>query len=318
MFDVSVCVAMFNAGKVIVRGVEALFAQTMRDGIEFIFVDDGSTDGSVDELRKQLERFPEVAGQVRIIELASNGGVGNARMRGFAECTGRYVICCDIDDRPDPEWCRTLYRKAVSENADMVYCDFTEVEVDGRRRVVSGGSANTAEGMIRELLSGKVMGSLWMRMYRREIVRLELRKAMPDGVRCCEDLLMNLIMLRRCRTISKVEAPLYDYIRNPASVTKTLNREARKSIYVVMRCVVEMFSEEVPFEYLQYPMRRALYAAISVDVPSGGEWRKMWCGAKRGMWRDSNFGIFQKALFYLACINLPLARFVYCCCRCSP
>lgn len=65
---------------------------------ELLFVDDGSTDGSLDVLRqiKSLDR------NVRVIRLARNSGQTAALACGFANAKGDVVIAMDADGQNDP------------------------------------------------------------------------------------------------------------------------------------------------------------------------------------------------------------------------
>lgn len=310
MVEVSVCVVMYNARRTAKRCAEALFSQSMSRDMEFVFVDDGSGDGCAEMLRDAVTRFPEVADRTKIVVLPENTGCGNARARAYAECSGKYVICCDVDDVPHRQWCELLHRKAVAEDADMVFCGYREMWSDGRCIERNGGAASTPEEAIAELVTGRAAGSLWNRMFRREVADLDWRSQMPPDIRCCEDLLMNLIMLPRCRKIARVDSVLYDYVHSDGSLVMALDSRSRRSIFAVMKSIVERFEGKLPFSVLQFAMRRALYAALSADVLSAKQWHAMWRRAKVGMWRDHNFGLLQKCVFYLACINFTLAHAV--------
>ena len=67
-------------------------------GAEVLYVDDGSSDGTVDALRELQERDP----RVRIIELAANFGQHAAFTAGFEHARGRYLVTMDADLQCDP------------------------------------------------------------------------------------------------------------------------------------------------------------------------------------------------------------------------
>lgn len=54
--DVSVIMAVYNAMPYLEQAVESVLSQTLHD-IEFICVDDGSTDGSLEELREYAKMY---------------------------------------------------------------------------------------------------------------------------------------------------------------------------------------------------------------------------------------------------------------------
>ena len=65
---VSVIIPIYNVSRFIERCAESLMQQTL-DGVEYIFVNDATPDDSITLLRGVLERYPNKAAQVRIIEI---------------------------------------------------------------------------------------------------------------------------------------------------------------------------------------------------------------------------------------------------------
>ena len=72
--------------------------QSLDEGIEFIFIDDCSTDNSLSVLRELVCKYPHRLSQIKIIENKSNIGVGASRQIGIDESTGNYIIQNDVDD----------------------------------------------------------------------------------------------------------------------------------------------------------------------------------------------------------------------------
>ena len=77
---------------------------------EVIVVDDGSRDGSAEDLHALAER-----GQLRYLS-QPNGGPGSARNAGAALARGTVLVFTDADCRPEPAWLSQLQRSyAVPE-----------------------------------------------------------------------------------------------------------------------------------------------------------------------------------------------------------
>jgi glycosyltransferase involved in cell wall biosynthesis len=67
---------------------------------EYVFVNDGSTDGTLAALRRAQAQYP---GRIRIVDLAGNVGSYNAIVAGMAHATGDcfVVITADLQDPPE-------------------------------------------------------------------------------------------------------------------------------------------------------------------------------------------------------------------------
>ena len=97
---ISVIVPVFN-GAELVGPCQAALAPVLdqiEGGAEVIYVDDGSSDGTIDALR----RAQEGDRRVRIVELAANFGQHAAFTAGFEHARGRYLVTMDADLQCDP------------------------------------------------------------------------------------------------------------------------------------------------------------------------------------------------------------------------
>ena len=95
--SVSVVIPVFNTAAYLPALFAALKAQTL-DALEFVFVDDGSSDASP----VLLDAFAIEDARARVIHVA-NGGVSRARNTAIAAAQGDYIAFCDSDDLPQPD-----------------------------------------------------------------------------------------------------------------------------------------------------------------------------------------------------------------------
>jgi glycosyltransferase involved in cell wall biosynthesis len=90
--SVSIIVPVYNVEHYLAVSLTSVLGQTLKD-IEVIAIDDGSTDGSPDILR----RF-ELADKRVVAKRQENAGAGAARNHGLSLASGRYVYFLDSDD----------------------------------------------------------------------------------------------------------------------------------------------------------------------------------------------------------------------------
>lgn len=134
---VSVVTVCFNAREALERTAASVHAQTY-DGIEYIVVDGGSTDGTPELLRggKLTRRF--------ISE--PDGGIYDAMNKGARLASGEWVIFMNAADTfasPDAV-SRAL---AEAEGADVVYGSVVRREADGSERLMEAGEPRSAHRM---------------------------------------------------------------------------------------------------------------------------------------------------------------------------
>ncbi|MFR1517232.1 MAG: glycosyltransferase family 2 protein [Clostridia bacterium] len=102
---ITLIMPVYNAEKYLRSAIESVLAQTFQD-FELLLVDDASPDGSGAICDAYAREF---AGKVRVLHLAENGGLSNARNMGMDHATGTYICFMDPDDTIDAD----LFEKAV-------------------------------------------------------------------------------------------------------------------------------------------------------------------------------------------------------------
>lgn len=134
--DVSVVVPTYNRAGVLGRALDSVFSQT-RQPEQVIVVDDGSTDGTSEVIKRD---YPLVT-WVR----QTNAGVSAARNRGIAEASSEWIAFLDSDDEWKPG---KLERQsdALRQHPSFHICHTNEIWIrngkrvnEGKRHAKSGG-----------------------------------------------------------------------------------------------------------------------------------------------------------------------------------
>lgn len=124
MAKVSVIVPVYNVEQYLEEALRSLVRQTLRD-IEIVVVNDGSTDGSLDIIR----RFMEQDDRIVLID-KENGGYGKAMNVGLDRASGEYIGILEPDDYVPLDMYEDLYEKAAENDLDMIKADFYRFTTD--------------------------------------------------------------------------------------------------------------------------------------------------------------------------------------------
>lgn len=104
---ISVIVVNFNGERYLGDCLTSLSVQTFRD-FDVIVVDNGSTDGSIDLIRKD---FP----WVKLIPLNKNTGFAKGNNTGFEASSSKYIATLNNDTIVDKGWLEALYEAAETD-----------------------------------------------------------------------------------------------------------------------------------------------------------------------------------------------------------
>ncbi|RJQ26159.1 glycosyltransferase [Candidatus Parcubacteria bacterium] len=83
---------------------------------EIIFIDDGSTDTSLDVLNDLKRHFENIS----VYSFRKNVGKTYALMLGFSKAKGEYIVTLDADLQDDPQSIKELFSKIKRGNYDLV------------------------------------------------------------------------------------------------------------------------------------------------------------------------------------------------------
>ena len=136
---------------------------------ELIFVDDGSTDGTLAAAREVLAGDPHATA----FSLGTNRGIGGALKAGVASATQPWVTFLPCDGQIPPEELDVLLAEAERSDADVVFSVYRDRDDGLLRKVFSAG----VRGMIRAV-HGVTMRSDGPYLFRREL--FSARELVPD------------------------------------------------------------------------------------------------------------------------------------------
>ena len=219
MPKVSVIVPVYGVEKYIERCARSLFEQTL-DDMEFIFVDDCTTDNSIYILENIIKDYPIRANQTRILHHEKNMGLPVARQTGIKEASGDFIAHCDSDDWVDTDMYRAMFERAVLSGADIVICDYNVANENGNT-TVHGVLRKGRENIIKDTLALKCSWSVWNKLVKRELY-LDNGLIYPE-FSMAEDMLLTSQLLVKAQSVDYIDKGFYFYSYNPNSIVNKKN-----------------------------------------------------------------------------------------------
>ena len=213
---ISIIIPVYQAEKYIERSLKSILNQTYKN-IEIILVNDGSTDKSVEIIKKYMENDE----RIKLLN-QTNQGAGAARNNGLDVATGTYIGFVDSDDWIEPDMYEYLYKIIKKENADIAACDF--ISTNRTDSKINNKEPEKLKSMNQEELmkfffrvnGEKSFYAVWNMLYKKSVIE---GCRFPEG-KITEDLLFNYWAYSNCKKYVLSNQKKYYYFFNPRGVTR--------------------------------------------------------------------------------------------------
>lgn len=213
---VSIIVAAYNIENYIERCLQSIINQTLRN-IEIIVVNDGSTDNTLDIIKK-ISRIDK---RITIVN-QQNKGLIETRKIGLRKARGEYVLFIDGDDWLELNTLELLYDNATVNKSDIViYNAF--LSYDDMKQKYNNVSDNLdKDDNIKNLLLSKILPNIWSKFIKLEFIKSN-NVVFPSNISFGEDLATVLSLFIHNPQISILDEYLYHYYQRNNSITKNKN-----------------------------------------------------------------------------------------------
>lgn len=220
MAEVSVIIPVYNVEKYLVKCLDSVVNQTLKD-IEIICIDDGSSDNSLNILKDYAAKDSRF-----VILMQKNLGAASARTKGMKIAKGNYIGFVDSDDWIDLNYYETLYEKAVKENADVVRTTY-KIGIDNvikdvkSNRIIRKRAAHN-----RPLKKNEHNTVIWDAIYRLQFLRDNHIDYFDENLLMCHDVPFSARVDILSMKTSAVCGTYYYYRkgRNGQLITPTIDR----------------------------------------------------------------------------------------------
>ena len=230
---ISIIVPCYNSARTIERTIHSVLMQNCVDW-ELILVDDGSSDDTAQRIRSIPDR------RIHLIQ-QENRGPSAARNNGINHASGDWICFLDSDDMLLPRALDTLLAATNATSDIIIGCfqfhDHPVSSISHTTPVHLGSerlAANTLfwqkyeEGIKLDVFRGERvqhelnLGAPWAKLYRRAFIN-EHKLRFHEKLVLHEDTLFNHLAYIHASSVSIVPTPVYCYLDNPDSLTRSQN-----------------------------------------------------------------------------------------------
>lgn len=222
----SIIVPVYNTQEYLKRCIESVLNQTYKN-YEIILINDGSTDNSLEILKKY-----ESNNKVKIIT-QKNHGLSYTRNVGISHATGDYVILLDSDDFLEKDLFKVLNLNI--KNEDMIKFNYNYYFGNGKKKPIQSVKFedNSGQEALRKLISEKkVFEMSCIYAYKKDYIK---NFKFEEG-KYHEDLGLIPLMIYETKKISSIDYIGYNYDQtniNSITAKNSMEKEYKKALDVM-------------------------------------------------------------------------------------
>ena len=295
MKTLSILIPAYNSERWLPRCLISILSQ-IKDEVEVIIVDDGSTDRTLQCAREFAEKWSCIE-----VFTKKNEGVGAARNFLLDKARGEFIWFVDSDDYI-VEGCLSLLLKELSETLDLLSVSYNEVNL------------NPFEGTGLEFIKKRLInGYLWSKVIRRKIINdANIRF---DNERCSqEDWFFLMHVYPHLNYVKQITLKAYSYCDdNEQSVMRGLGMEHKRKLITDSRETICKFKDflnntgQKPYveayeQWMNFSAAGYLYSLFPLDYSIKEIKKDVSIFKKKGVYPVGNTGI-RKFNVFLSVVN---------------
>lgn len=297
---VSILVPMYNVEKFLPRCLHSLFTQTYQN-MEFVFVDDASTDNSLEVLCSSLESYGIQENKYTIIRHHTNKGVAVSRIDCIANAHGDYVQFVDSDDWIEPTATADMTEATQGGIMDIVGCHYIMDYENGESNYVKENYGQTPyENMIRSINYDLFPGLYKLLIRRTLFENFTISRQINIG----EDHIISIKLYYYAQTFAVLDKYLYHYVQyNPSCLSAQRKRGLDDHVKVIRE--LEAFFKEKRLTderiYRQLNLRKFNIKSnfLTKEMYDLDAYKQLFPEAD-SMWRQFHYTKNERLKFWLA------------------
>lgn len=251
MIDISVVIPVYNGSKHIQHMLNQLARQKNIDNIqyEYIFIDDGSTDDTL----QQLKSAKKNDGHIKVIH-QKNAGVSSARNSGLDYARGKWIVFIDIDDTISDDFLKIIFDTTSDDADDVIFYARKQYSKSNGKIFRDLPEGNVSLWLL-DMRSLDIPSSedhwlkrvVWSRAYRSSFLKEQNIRFVPN-INIGEDFLFIIMVCNRTKKIAFSQKGFYTYCNDGESA---LHIPRRNSIHDSQKAHYEFQKEAQKYPALQ-------------------------------------------------------------------
>ncbi len=298
--DISIIIPIYNVEKFIDRCLVSLFNQTKKKGVEYIIVNDASTDSSMHIVNSLIEKYGIKA---KIIDKRVNEGLVLARLSGIKVSTGKYVLHLDSDDWFESNMLEEMYISASSINADIVVCDYY-INHPGSQKYQKGELNKNSIECIKIFARDHSRGAVWNKLFKRELYNF-FDLNISQHINMWEDFFICTHLFYYAEKIIYLPKAYLHYMRdNQGCITNYINDKKLIDMQVVINKISSFISgkedSERVEEYLSCRKLELKYMLLNKYPYEQHKYKYLFPESAKYLWTCKGIHINKKCALFFA------------------
>lgn len=295
---VSIIIPVYNVEQYITKCAESLLQQTYPN-IEYIFINDASTDNSLKELRSTTDKYP--SRNIIILDNKSNKGSSTTRNIGIELATGDYINFCDSDDWVESTAIEEMVATAIFNNADVVATPFY-TNTFKTENVLYFPSSNIAD--LNSIPINFQHFSLCNKLIRASILQENNILSLP-GIDCWEDLSITSRIFALTSSVVLLNKPFYHYRKyeyhslTSDSHERQLNDRLRYTEFLIKWFTENNLSTKYT-KFLNHLKFTAKIKMLRTTPKQFRLWKRTYPESNKHIMSYTDIPLHYRILFYLA------------------
>ena len=233
--QISFCLPVYNVVNFVEECIQSIVNQCFMicGGYEILCLDDCSTDGSYELLKRFTDRYPNM----KVLQNDRNLGVSFTRNELIRKACGKYIWFVDPDDMLYPGVVNLVLQAAEDTNADVILGNYLEVPEVYKQKFEPLKSimvsCNSHLKVLPTNAKGACMCAIWAGLFRRNFI-LESNLFFNEKMIAQEDTLYYYEISLRAKNIYRFDEPSYLYRQRSTSIIHTRDSKRALKYYYSM------------------------------------------------------------------------------------